>query len=329
MLNIMAQELLDRITGTFSLTLSGLVKGYILTVRAEGKSPHTIIFYESILNRFMWYAQAHGFPENPQEINRFHITEFLSYVQNEPIRWGGTSNTACRPANETTVRHYYRTLYTFFGWCHIEGFITENPVAPIKTPKAAHKVIQALTDGEIRKLLAQCPQKTQLGCRDRAILLMFLDTGMRVSELANLQPGDIDMDTGSILITQGKGRKQRIVRIGSTTLKALWRYMQLYRKGESEAVFLSKTGDSLQANGIEIMVRKLGQKAGVPGVHAHRLRHTFAISFLRAGGDIFTLKHLLGHSSLTMVENYLKSLSSEDALKAHEKYSPVNKLNLK
>jgi integrase/recombinase XerD len=149
----MEKQTLDRITGTFQLKLSGLVQGYILNSKTEGKSPHTVQYYDSILHRFLWYAEGHDFPQNIREINRVHIAEFLSYVRTEPVRWEGTSTTACRPANETTVRHYYRTLYTFFNWLLSEGLITDNPVSHIKTPKAHHKVIQALSPEEVQKLL--------------------------------------------------------------------------------------------------------------------------------------------------------------------------------
>jgi site-specific recombinase XerD len=132
-------------------------------------------------------------------MNRFHIAEFLSYVQTEAVRWGATSTTACRPPNETTVRHYYRTLYTFFRWHCEEGFGTDNPLSQIKTPRIRRKVIQALTPDEVQKLVTALPSKTTLGCRNRAILMMFLDTGMRVSELANLSLDNLQTDTGAIL----------------------------------------------------------------------------------------------------------------------------------
>jgi site-specific recombinase XerD len=159
--------------------------------------------------------------------------------------------------------------------------------------------------------------------------MMFLDGGLRVSELASLELVDIDMDTGAIVVRHGKGGKQRIVRIGSATQKALWRYLTVHRRENSDRVFLTKTGEPLEADAIKLMIRRLGKKAGIPEVHVHRMRHTFAISFLRAGGDIFPLKYLLGHSRLSMVENYLKSLNAEDAARAHQRFSPINNMNLR
>ena len=325
----MTQAAIDRITSTVDFNISGLVSGYILTCKSEGKSPHTIEFYQSILRRFLWYAEAHNFSQNPQEINRFHIAEFLSYLRTEATRWGGTSNTACLPVNQNTVRHYYRSLYTFFKWLREEGFITENPVAHIRSPRVSRKIIQALGHDDMQALLDHCSQKTAISCRNKAIVMMFLDTGIRSSELAALRQADVDMKTGTIVVRSGKGGKPRVVRIGFTAQKALWRYLTLSRKGEGGSLFVSKSGNPLTSRSVELMVRRLGKTANIPNVHAHRLRHTFAISFLRAGGDIFTLKYLLGHSSLTMVQNYLGSLNAEDAIGAHQRFSPADNLGLR
>ena len=159
-------------------------------------------------------------------------------------------------------------------------------------------------------------------------MMMLIDSGMRVSELIELKVSDVNMDTGSILIRNGKGGKQRVVRIGARTQKVLWRYLTLFRKDESDLVFVSRTAQPLTVNAVQRLISRLGRSAGIPGVHVHRLRHTFAISFLRAGGDIFSLKYLLGHSSLTMVSNYLGSLNADDAARAHKRCSPLDNIKL-
>jgi site-specific recombinase XerD len=180
-------------------------------------------------------------------------------------------------------------------------------------------VIQALSPDEVQKLLTALPSKTMLGCRNRAILMMLLDTGMRVSVLANLSLDNLQTDTGAILVKHGKGGKQRVVMIRATAQKALWLYITVHRKGNSDRLFLARSGDSRESEGTQVMVRALGRRADVPNIHVHGLRHTFAISFLRAGGNIFTLKYLLGHSSLAMVQDYLGSLNADDAMNAHRR----------
>ena len=217
-------------------------------------------------------------------------------------------------------------MRTFFAWLQKEDLIPDNPLLHIKKPKIQKKVIEALKPEEIKALLGQFNSKDFNSVRNRLIIMMLLDTGMRVSELNNLMIHDVDIQRGSILIRHGKGNKQRLVRIGSKTQKALWMYMSLYRRGDSQRLFTDAGGRPLKVNAIKLLMYKLGKRANLEGVHAHRLRHTFAISFLRAGGDVFSLQYLLGHSTLAMTQRYLQSLNADDAFKAHKRFSPMDNL---
>jgi site-specific recombinase XerD len=310
------------------LSLQSLVQGFLLNGKCEGKASTTTHTYEEFLGRFIWFCRQQNYPSDPQKLTPWHIRGFLNYVSSEPVRWNGTSISSRSPVTLSTVNHYYRVLHTFFGWLEKENLIQVNPLANIKKPKCEQRMVQALPPQELRIIFEQCKTRSKVNHRNKTILLTFLDSGLRVSELANLNISDVNMDSGAIIVNQGKGNKQRVVRIGNVTRKALWRYVTLFRKGDSEKLFLSDDGRPLQSNTIQLMVKRLGYKAGLKHVHVHRLRHTFAISFLRAGGDVFTLKYLLGHSSLGIVQTYLKSLGAEDALKAHQRFSPVDHLKL-
>ncbi len=136
------------------------------------------------------------------------------------------------------------------------------------------------------------------------------------------------MDTGSVIVRHGKGGKQRIVHIGTRAQKALWKYMAIYRKSESKSLFINKASEPLDVVGVKILIKRLGERAKV-SVSPHKLRHTFAISFLRAGGDVFSLQYLLGHSTLQMTQRYLQSLNADDAINAHRKFSPLDNLGIK
>jgi integrase/recombinase XerC len=233
-----------------------------------------------------------------------------------------------KPASQTTANDYYRALHSFFNWLIREEFISENPFDNLKAPRIEKKVIQALSENEIERLLSLCSRKTALDLRNRAILSLLIDCGLRVSELANINLADIDWESRSILIRKGKGGKQRMVHMGSKTYKSLWKYVTSYRNGESNRVFINRNGEPLVAVGIQILIKRLGQKAKIK-VHCHKLRHTFAISYLRNGGDVFTLQYLLGHSTLQMTQRYLQSLNATDAANAHRKYSPLDNINKK
>ena len=325
----MKSQLVDRVlvqNSIATISIESAIEGYILNCRCEGKSEATIKTYQYRLTCFLWFCQMNNNPNEPQDLTPNHIRQFLWYLASAFNRWGGGSSSARKPASQATANHYYRVLHSFFSWLQQEGFITDNPFGHIKAPKAGKNVVQALNPQEVEALLSKCSSKTFLDVRNRAIVMMLLDTGMRVFELANLRLDDIDMTTGSILVRRGKGNKQRVVRIGSKTQKALWRYMTLCRHGSSDRLFLNQGGEPLGVTGIKLMIRRLGKKAGVHGVHVHRLRHTFAISFLRAGGDVFSLQYLLGHSTLVMTQRYLQSLNADDALDAHRRCSPLDNM---
>jgi len=305
-------------------SLESLVKGYLLNCRTENKSPKTISGYEMALRNFIWYCKQNHFPE-VQHLTAIHIRHFLWYLASESHRWNSTSPAAKRQVTSTTVNGYFRALRTFFNWLEREELIIENPFKNLKPPKIDKKVIQALSPTEIDRLFKVCSGKNVLDVRNRAILSVFLDTGLRISELANLTLDDVDMDNASLLIRHGKGGKQRVVRIGVKAQKALWKYVTLYRKGNSNRLFLNRSGGAMSLFGMKILIKRLGDKAKVK-VHPHQLRHTFAISFLRAGGDVFSLQYLLGHSTLSMTQRYLQSLNANDAANAHKKFSPLDNL---
>jgi site-specific recombinase XerD len=305
-------------------SLESLSKGYLLQCRTENKSPKTISGYEMVLRNFIWYCNQQNYPQ-VQKLTSVHVKHFFWYLASEPHRWNSTSPTANKEVNSTTTATYFRRLRTFFNWLEREELIIENPFKHLKTPKVDNKIIQALTPAEIERLFKVCSGKSALDFRNKTILCVLLDTGLRISEINNLTIDDVNLDDGSILVKRGKGGKQRIVRIGNKAQKALWRYISVYRNGNSNRLFLNRSGESLDLDGMKILIRRLGEKAKVR-VHPHQLRHTFAISFLRAGGDVFSLQYLLGHSTLQMTQRYLQSLNANDAMNAHKKFSPLDNL---
>jgi len=267
--------------------------------------------------------------KNHDEKNRLfdHLKKDNDIFNN--LLQGYILNCHCEGKSPKTVSFYQGNLKRFIWYCR-ENDYPEDPGQ--LTPTHIRQFLWYVSSEPMRwginssRSIRPAKKAAAHYYHCRTILMMFIDSGMRVSELAGLRLPDVDMNSGSILISNGKGGKQRTVRIGAKVQKALWRYLTLFRKGASDRLFLTNSSQPLEADAIKQIVRRLGQKAGVPGVHVHRLRHTFAISFLRAGGDIFSLKYLLGHNSLTMVENYLGSLNAEDAVKAHQKFSPVDNM---
>ena len=318
-------------------SLKSSVRGFVLTARTDGKSPRTVEYYEGNLRRFLWYCERQSWPDDVRLITEWHIREFLAYVASEVHRWGLNGNgseSSRRQASYSTVHHYYAVLKAFFNWCVMEGFLTESPVAKVKMSNPKLKVIQPYAAEEIARMLAVCDYDYQhnarfLGSRNRAIILMLLDAGLRVSEIANIALEDIDTERGWIKV-RGKGDKERVVRIGTTAQKALWRYLMYRADNVTSALWLTEEGTAFKSDGIQAMVKRLKQRAGVTSKgNCHRFRHTFALNFLRADRNPFNLQYLLGHSDLRMVRHYTATLGMEDALKAHEKASPVDLMRLR
>lgn len=314
-------------------SLRSLTQVFILCQQTDGKSPHTVKYYDGILHRFLWYAEKDKWPEDAQLISEWQIRELLRYVAGENKRWGNRSwNCEAKPSH-SMLRHYYIGLGAFFSWAVREGFLQETPLSNIKVHKAKPRVIQPYTPEEIRAMLKLCDLDYQQGARflasrNRAIVLVLLDTGLRLSELAEMTLIDIDTNKGWIKV-HGKGDKERVVRIGKAAQRALWTYLAWRPEGHRET-WLTEERRPLQTRGIQHMIRTLKQRAGIKtGGTVHRFRHSFALNFLRADGNPFNLQALLGHEDLTMVRRYTAALTMEDALEAHVKASPADVLGLK
>lgn len=167
--------------------------------------------------------------------------------------------------------------------------------------------------------------------RDTAIIYLLLDTGLRASEVSRLLVEDVNMETGAVHVRpygSGAKSKDRTVYLGQSARKTLWLYLaerdQLHK---NDVIFLTNEDKPLDRHALYKMLSRLGERANVADVHPHRFRHTFAIQYLRNGGDIFTLQRLLGHSSLEMVKHYL-AIADTDSQTAHKRASPVDRWRL-
>ena len=318
-------------------SLNSLVNGFLLTKRTECRSPETAKYYEGILKRFLWYLAQNQLSDDARILNEWHIRDFMSYVSSQTSRWGMSGNgseSSKDKASYTTVHHYYRVLKTFFTWCVKEEFLKENPMAKIKFANPKLKVVQPYTVKEIQTMLAVCEYDFRhnakfLASRNKAIILVFLDTGLRANELSSMLLTDIERERGRIHVV-GKGAKERVVRIGATAQKALWKYLVHRPETRFNAVWLTEEGKPMKKGGVQIMIRRIKERAGIQSDGCcHRFRHTFAINFLRMDRNPFNLQYLLGHSDLRMVKHYVAALGMEDALEAHENASPADLLGVR
>ena len=200
----------------------------------------------------------------------------------------------------------------------------------VRMPRLEKRVLPPFTAEDIQALLAQCNRKTTKGIRDYGLILMLVDTGLRASELLSLRVGDVDMRSG-VIVVMGKGRKQRTVRAGNRARSAIMRMIASrgeIRPGEPLWVAYNlkrQEKGELTLYGLATVLKRLGRKAGVLPCGPHRFRRTFALWCLRDGMDLHSLRMLMGHSSLPMLQRYL-ALASEDIERAHAAHSPVDRL---
>jgi site-specific recombinase XerD len=179
-------------------------------------------------------------------------------------------------------------------------------------------------------LLAACDRHTVTGARNYALVLTLLDTGLRAAELCGLRVGDVNMRTG-LTSVMGKGQKQRTVRVGSKARAAILRmlgFRQRARNGDPLWLGYHLDGQgcgALSKHGLQTMLRRLGARAEVMPCGAHRFRRTFALWCLRDGMDLHSLRMLMGHNSLAVLQRYL-ALAGEDLERAHIAHSPVDRL---
>lgn len=314
------ERLLERL---LFVTMDKAIESYILNCQVEERSKRTIESNRNNLYRFLWWLREGGYPVIIADISPDHIRRFLLYLK-EPNRWNSNAISSRHQASATTVDKYYRTLKTFFNWARREKFVNENPLDNIKPPKLPINVIPIYSQEDIKALLAACPQ-TFLGIRNRAIILLALDTGLRLSELLGILSEDISIPGGLVKV-RGKGSKERIVHFGKHVQQALLKYLIVRHQTDYPSLWLTEEGKPLTSRGFQIAFRRLAQSAGLKGKHTiHMLRHTSATLYLDSG-DPLSLQYLLGHSSLSMVKRYTESKRAEQAIEQHRKNSPVEKL---
>ncbi len=203
-------------------------------------------------------------------------------------------------------------------------------MATIRPPRMPKTLIKPFNTEDLQKLIFLCNHDNSpfLGARNKAIIMVFLDTGIRLSEIAGMQLDDLDFTRGIIKI-MGKGAKERVVAIQQRTQRALLTYL-LMRSDGYRCVWVSEERRPLSFWGVENMIRRLGQQAGLKNVRCspHTFRHTAATMCLANGAGEFEVQAMLGHSTLTMTRRYAASINSEKAAEAHKRFSPVEHLKL-
>lgn len=283
-----------------SFNLRDAVEDFILSRHAIQCQPRTIQNYAYLLTQFAQWLEAQGVTTTTAITPRL-VRAYLARFSDK---------------SDWTARTVATRLKTFLRFLHAEGYLPE-PI-PIDMPRLRERRLPFLTAEQVQRLLAFCNP------REKAVVMLMVDSGLRRQEVCNLNRSDIDLKSGLVRVRQGKGRKDRITVIGATTRRALLRYWHTCPNQDEDAPAIqTDTGERLTGEGLRSLLRRLGERIGVH-VTPHMLRRSFATLALKAGLDVITLQAMLGHSRLETTRNYVQWL--EDDILEARKHSPIDRL---
>jgi len=269
--------------------------------------------HKHILSVFAAYCQAHEL--TLEHVKVAHIRAFLEEVKHRPGHHAG-------PVRSSTVRCYAQTLKALFAWLSreedFERLVSPTLAKRIELPKTDEQVLETFTPEQLTALLAVTADQA-FAVRDKAMVAVLIDTGIRASELCGLTLDSVWLDQDdSFIRVRGKGSKERELALGRVARMALRRYITRYRRpaqAREQHVFLGRRGRPLTVSGLEQLIRQLGERAHIKGVRCspHTLRHTFAVQYLLSGGDLYKLSRLMGHTSVKITERYVASMKAHQA----------------
>ncbi|HSZ57383.1 MAG TPA: tyrosine recombinase XerC [Tepidisphaeraceae bacterium] len=243
------------------------------------------------------------------------IREFLAYLYGQNY-------------TKSTTARKLATLRSFFKFLIRRGQVSVNPLSTIRTPKQEKRLPKCLDLEQVQKLLDAPGDADLLSARDKAMLEVLYSSGIRVSELVELEMADLDLQEG-VLRVKGKGRKDRFTPIGSQAIKAVQRYFEMrnadvkcQQSRDAARVFLNKHGEALSTRSVRRKLDKYLVAAGLdPGISPHTLRHSFATHLLNNGADLRSVQELLGHQSLSTTQIYTH-LSTSRVKQAYDAAHP-------
>ncbi len=297
--------------------LDEAIAAYLAACEVEGKSPRTVDAYAETLAMFRSICRQAGLPDRVDAFRPAHVYAFLKVNAESGVSLG-------------TRHRRFRETRAFFSWCTRMGGCTASPFTGIANVKVEQKVLQPLSEEEIRALLDLCDPAEEFGCRNRAIILLFLDTGMRYAELHGLTLADVSWEDRRIHIRHGKGRKQRVVPFGDGPEAALRDYIDRFRGEAAGPLFLTisrwgKQRRPMNKYLLGTLFSRLGERVGVHA-NPHRFRHTVATWAIENHAWELDVQYLLGHSTSAMVRRYSATYDAAKAADAHAAFSPAARL---
>lgn len=244
------------------------------------------------------------------------LEKYFIHLRTKEGRLPGTT------LSPNTILSYATSIRAFLRFLHKANHAPVNFSEVLTKPTPGGKRRMPFTKQEITALLVEA-STTRNALRDRALLLFLLDTGARLGDAASVLIDDVHFDRSYALFRDGKGRQDREVPFGPETAMALRRYIAKRRKAKgAPTLFQTEEGAKLSDQGMYHVIGRLGDAAGIRNCHPHRFRHTMAYTYVRNGGNVLSLKLILGHKELKTTERYV-ALMIEDLVDEHRAFSPV------
>lgn len=314
------------------MKLTDAIKGFLEVRELDNCSPKTLRTYEQRLRYFSnWLISTHSI-DCIEDLKLDHLRGWMGYLKKTPTYRN-------KSLSDDSIHSYGQSLLTFCRWLE-EDELIEKPISSrFKLPRVEKKFIPTYTPEDIKKLLDACEDSTYnepeirkaLTARNRAIVTLLVDCGIRISELAGLRLGDVDKNA-RVLLVHRKGNKWQQVPVSRDGFKPLHHYLTHHRSTlagnlishRDDAVFLADNGNQLTMWGVAMLFKRLKKRTGIVGkkVSAHQCRRYMATTQLANGRSPLDVRRQLGHTSLKMTDHYA-SLSIEQIQKSHEQYSPL------
>ena len=293
------------------MNLRPAIENYLLTCKAENKAPKTIRGYHDTLYAFLEFT---GDIESPRP-QASAYSEIHGVSSGSPGRKG--------PMSSHSMHKHYSVLRTFCKWLFVQSEIRSVPTQLLRPPRLSSDLPDALTPDEVKLLLGELRGET---LRNRCIIKFFLDTGVRLNELATLKLTDLHLQDGWAKVS-GKGSKERIVPLGAELCRDLHTYLNRRKAHPSvQTIFASEDGYALGREGLSQTTQRILSKVRKSGkTGPHTLRHTFATMYLRNGGSLEVLRRILGHSEIKVTQRYVH-LAVDDVLEEAHRLSPLDRM---
>ena len=277
-------------------TISELYSDFLLDQKFRNNSARTIEYYRENLSRFLvWLIN--------DELTALSIDNWKQY--GVYLRETATKRNGDR-YSESSVQGAMRAVKAFYNYCIEQGALRDNICRQLKLPKVHNKEERILDDDEIETLFNGINDSTQTGLRNKCFIALMLDCGLRRGEIPRLNFSDLDLKSKTMVV-KGKGGKQRVVPMGMVSSTLIIDYITKFRAnaGQQAPVFVDCNNCRCTDNLIKQVFKHIKTNIGISRLHPHLLRHTFATNYIADGGDLETLRIILGHANIQTTQRYL------------------------